>query len=118
MYKRMLVVKEQQRNTSYDVVSDSFENDARFSTDNVDSYILAEKLIKETLKEIKKMLEDPEKYDLSEKEIKVGYALCDLFEENKWEELIKTEDSNKLLKSSSSLNNLSFVSLEILILSP
>lgn len=100
MYKRMQVVREQQRNTPYDVISDSFENDTRYSTDVVDSYILAEKLIKKTNKEIKKMLDEPDKFDLSEKEIKVGFALCDLFEENRWEELIKSDDSNKLLKSS------------------
>ena len=100
MYKRMQVAKDQQRNTPYDVVSDTFENDTRYSTDVTPSYILAETLIKKTCKEIKKMVENPEDFSLSEKEIKVGYALCDLFEDNKWESLIKEEDSNKLLKSS------------------
>ena len=96
----MQFVRDQQRNTSYDVISESFENDSRFSTDTKPSYILAEKLINETAEEIRKMIESPEEYDLSEKEVKVGYALCDLFENNNWEKLIKDNDSNKLLKSS------------------
>lgn len=100
VYKRMQFVRDQQRNTSYDVISESFENDSRFSTDTKPSYVLAEKLINETAEEIRKMIESPEEYDLSEKEVKVGYALCDLFENNNWEKLIKDDDSNKLLKSS------------------
>lgn len=100
MYKRMQVVKEQQRNTPYDVVSDAFENDKKYSTEEVPSYILAEKLIKETNEEIKKILNNSEEFNLSEKEKKVGYALCDLFENNNWEKLIREDDSNKLLKSS------------------
>lgn len=100
MFKRMQVVKEQQRNTPYDTVSDTFENDTKYSTEIVDSYVLAEKLISKTSNEIRKMLENAEENGLTEKEIKVGYALCDLFEDNKWEQLIRDDDSNKLLKSS------------------
>lgn len=100
IYKRMQLVKDQQRNTSYDTISETFENDTRFSTENQDSYILAEKLINQTSKEIKEMIESPEEYNLSDKEVKVGYALCDLLDNNNWENLIKGEDSNKLLKSS------------------
>lgn len=100
MFKRMQLVKEQQRNTPYDTVSDTFENDTKYSTEVIDSYILAEKLIAKTSNEIRKMLENAEENGLTEKEIKVGYALCDLFEDNKWEQLIRDDDSNKLLKSS------------------
>ena len=100
IYKRIQLVKDQQRNTPYDTVSETFENDVRFSTEHQDSYILAEKLINQISKEIRTMVESPEEYDLTDKEIKVGYALCDLLENNNWESLIKTEDSNKLLKSS------------------
>ena len=100
IYKRMQLVKDQQRNTSYDTISETFENDTRFSTENQDSYILAEKLINQTSKEIREMIESPEEYNLSDKEVKVGYALCDLLDNNNWENLIKGEDSNKLLKSS------------------
>lgn len=100
IYKRMQLVKDQQRNTSYDTISETFENDTRFSTENQDSYILAEKLINQTSKEIREMVESPEEYNLSDKEVKVGYALCDLLDNNNWENLIKGEDSNKLLKSS------------------
>lgn len=100
MYKRMQVVKEQQRNTPYDVVSDAFENDKKYSTEEVPSYLLAEKLIGQTNEEIKKILNNSENYNLSDKEKKVGYALCDLFENNNWEKLIREDDSNKLLKSS------------------
>lgn len=100
MFKRMQVAKEQQRNTPYDTVSDTFENDTKYSTEVIDSYVLAEKLIAKTSNEIRKMLENAEENGLTEKEIKVGYALCDLFEDNKWEQLIRDDDSNKLLKSS------------------
>ena len=100
IYKRVQLVKDQQRNTSYDAIAENFENDSRFSTEEQPSYLLAEKMINQTCEQIKKMLDSPNEYNLSDKEIKVGYALCDLFEDNKWESLIKSDDSNKLLKSS------------------
>lgn len=99
MYKRMQVVKGQQRNMPYDTVSDSFENNTKYSTYNEDSYLLAERLINQINIEIKKMLNNAESYKLSEKEIKVGYALCDLFNNNNWERLIEPDESNKLQKS-------------------
>ena len=100
LYKRMQVVQQQQRNTPYDSVSENFENNEEFSTNVIPSYVFAERLINKTKQKIRKMVENPDFYNLSEKEVKVGYALCDLFDDNKWETLIKEDDSNKLLKSS------------------
>ena len=97
MFKGIQYVKEQQRNTPYDVISDNFSNNVKYSTDGVESYVLAEKLIKKTSDEIKKMLEMPEQFNLNENEITVGTALINLL--NNWEMLTLDTDSNKLQKN-------------------
>lgn len=47
--------------------------------------------------EIKKMIQQREKYELSDNEVKVGRAMCQLFDN--WEEIIARDGSNKLNKS-------------------
>ena len=98
IFKNMQFVKEQQRTTSYDTVSDSFENDSRYSTEEEQFSGIADKLIKEASKEIKNMIDNREKFSLTDDEVKVGIALCEVM--NRWEELIKDDGSNKLQKSS------------------
>lgn len=98
IFKNMQFVKEQQRTTPYDTVSDSFENDTRYSTEEEQFSGIADKLIKESSKEIKNMIDNREKYSLTDDEVKVGIALCEVM--NRWEELIKDDGSNKLQKSS------------------
>lgn len=98
IFKNIQFVKEQQRTTPYDTVSDSFENDSRYSTDEEQFSGIADKLIKESAKEIKNMIDNKDKFSLSDEEVKVGIALCEVM--NRWEELIKDDGSNKLQKSS------------------
>lgn len=98
IFKNMQFVKEQQRTTPYDTVSDSFENDTRYSTEDEQFSGIADKLIKESTKEIKNMVDNREKFSLTDDEVKVGIALCEVM--NRWEELIKDDGSNKLQKSS------------------
>ena len=94
----MQFAKEQQRTTPYDTISDTFENDSRYSTEEEQFSDIAGKLIKESIKEIKNMIDNREKYSLNDDEVKVGIALCEVM--NRWEELIKDDGSNKLQKSS------------------
>ena len=99
MYKRIQATKELQRNTSYNTVSETFENNEKYATsDEIPGYEIAENLIEKTNNEIQEMVANPEKYELSDDEVKVGIALCDLL--NNWESLIDTNDSNKLQKGS------------------
>lgn len=94
----MQFTKEQQRTIPYDTISDTFENDSRYSTEEEQFSSIANKLIKESIKEIKNMIDNREKYSLNDDEVKVGIALCEVM--NRWEELIKDDGSNKLQKSS------------------
>ena len=94
----MQLTKEQQRTTPYDTISDTFENDSRYSTEEEQFSGITDKLIKESIKEIKNMIDNREKYSLNDDEVKVGIALCEVM--NRWEELIKDDGSNKLQKSS------------------
>lgn len=81
----------------YDTVSDSFENNIKYSTYD-DSQYVADKLITNVSEEIKTMIADPEKYNLNKDEIKAGIALTELLDN--WEEILKYDGSNKLQKSS------------------
>ena len=98
IFKNMQFTKEQQRTIPYDTISDTFENDSRYSTEEEQFSSIANKLIKESIKEIKNMIDNREKYSLNDDEVKVGIALCEVM--NRWEELIKDDGSNKLQKSS------------------
>ena len=58
---------------------------------------LAEDLVKNTVKKIHSMIDD-ENEGLTDNEKKVGLAMCELFEN--WEDILCTDGSNKLQKSS------------------
>lgn len=58
---------------------------------------VATDLSKSISEEIKKMIQQREKYELSDNEVKVGQAMCQLFDN--WEEIIARDGSNKLNKS-------------------
>lgn len=98
IFKNIQFVKEQQRTTPYDTVSDTFENDSKYSTEEEQISGMADKLIKESTKEIRNMIDNRDKFSLNDDEVKVGIALCEVM--NRWEELIKDDGSNKLQKSS------------------
>ena len=97
MSKGIQYAKALERMTPYDGISEDFINDIRLSTENKDSYLFAEKMIKKTCKEIQKMIDAPEENNLNENEIIVGKALVDLF--NNWEKLVIGTESNKLQKN-------------------
>jgi len=97
MSKGIQYAKSLERMTQYESIPEEFINDLRFSTDNKDSYLFAEKMIKKTSKEIQKMIDSPKEFNLNENEIIVGKALVDLF--NNWEKLVIGTESNKLQKN-------------------
>jgi len=97
MAKGIQYVKEQKRNAPYDTVSEMYDNNIKYATEEDKGFILAEKLINKTAVEIQKMIDFPEKHNLNENEIKVGKALIELL--NNWETHVITEDSNKLQKN-------------------
>ena len=91
--------KDQQRYTSYDTVSDVFENSSEYSTEDEPQFGMSEKLINDTSDEIRNMIENPDKFQLNDNERKVGRALVELLDN--WEDLLQwnNDDSNKLRKS-------------------
>lgn len=94
--KNVQLVKNKKRTDAYDVLKDNFINNIRYST--VSSYNdLPERLIENSTSKIKEMINNPEEYKLSDKELVVGNALYNLFEN--WSTVID-EGSNKLYKSS------------------
>lgn len=98
IFKNMQFAKDQQRNTPYDSVSDTIEDNEEYSTDSNEQSMLAVTLIEKSKKEIKNMIEHREDNLLTDDEVKVGVAICELFD--RWEELIDENGSNKLQKSS------------------
>ena len=96
--KNVQITKDQRRIVSYDFFPDSLTDMNNSSTDDIASYKRAERLIKNSSEEIKKMLDNPTNYCLSEDEIKVGKALSYLLDN--WETVLIGNESNKLQKSS------------------
>lgn len=86
-----------ERMTPYDSISEEFLNDLRYSTENQDSYLFAEKMIKKTREEISKMLLSAQTFNLIDTEIAAGKALIDLLDN--WPKLIVGTESNKLQKN-------------------
>ncbi len=84
-----------ERNELYDDLSGRFQNDINYSQDTDGGETLAEELVRNTLDRIHKMLDDKNS-GLTEKEYKVGIAMCELFEN--WEEILNINESNKLRK--------------------
>lgn len=95
--KNVQLTREQRRVVSYDFFPDSLNELNAYPTDD-SGYKTAEKLIKQSSCEIKKMLDDPVLNDLNEDEIKVGKALVYLLDN--WETVLIGNESNKLQKSS------------------
>ena len=96
--KNIQFVKDQQRNMPYDSVSDSIEDNENYSTESNEQSQLAGTLIENSKIEIRKMIDNREEFFLTDDEVKVGTAICELFD--RWEELIDGNGSNKLQKSS------------------
>lgn len=92
--------KEQKRYIPYDNAQGDIEDNIKYSYAEVTSNnsSLLDNIIKNTIKEINKILENKNELKLTENQVKVGLALVELF--NNWEELFPVNGSNKFNKSS------------------
>lgn len=98
LYKKTQYDKNLQRNTSYEDMADDIKESARYVNETSNFTEAAPDIIKQMAKEIKKMTDNPDRYNLNANEIKVGLAMTDLF--NNWEQILSDDGSNKLNKSS------------------
>lgn len=99
IYKNQQFAKKQQRILPYDDMFEELNNSTQYSYDTEEAfYTVAERLIKDTSIEIKKMIRNAGENELNENEIKVGIALCELLDN--WESILINDGSNKLQKSS------------------
>ena len=98
MYKCSQYSKKRLRNTPYDDVFEEISNSERYSTDDENYSLVAERLVKNVSNEIEHMVENREEFELSEEEVTVGRALINLL--RNWEEVLPSDGSNKLQKSS------------------
>lgn len=98
MYKCTQYSKKRMRNTSYDEVFEEISNSERYSTDDENYSTIAERLVKNVSNEIENMINHREEHGLTDSEVIVGRALINLL--RNWEELLPSEGSNKLQKSS------------------
>lgn len=97
LHRRIEYGKELERMSSYDVVCDDLNDDNRFISSYNEDNGLANDLMKEAAKGIKKIMKDCDIHSLSEKELIVGDALIDLLEN--WEDILEINGGNKLGKS-------------------
>ena len=98
IYKINQFKKKIERNEQFDDIYEKFQNNIDYSLPDMEyKTSLAEDLVKNTVTKIHKMIDD-ESEGLTENEKKVGLAMCELFEN--WEDILCTEGSNKLQKSS------------------
>ena len=86
------------RNTPYDDVFEEISNSERYSTDDENYSAVAERLVKSVSNEIETMIENRGENELSDEEVVVGKALVNLL--RNWEEVLPSDGSNKLQKSS------------------
>jgi hypothetical protein len=97
IYKINQFRKKIERNEPYDDTYERFQNDINYSETETVEKTLAEELVEKIVTKIKEMIDD-ESLNLNENEKKVGLALCELFEN--WEDILCSNGSNKLQKSS------------------
>jgi hypothetical protein len=98
IYKNIQYTKNKQRNLPYDEMLEDFSRDPKYTIQEEGGFSMVERLIKNMSSEIKTMVLEKDKNLLTENEIKVGIALTDLLDH--WEEILNTDGSNKLQKSS------------------
>lgn len=98
LHKRIEYSKELERDLSYDEMSEELNDDLRYSFNNVENNTFMSEVIVGAIKCIKQIIELNEiKGNLTDKEILVGNALIDLFEN--WEDILLPIGSNKMNKS-------------------
>lgn len=96
--KNVQLTRDQRRVVSYDYFPDSLGETNFYTDDDANSYKAAERMIKKSSGEIKKMIENRGEYGLNDDEVKVGMALIYLLDN--WETVLVGDESNKLQKSS------------------
>lgn len=89
--------KSLQRNPSYEVVKEEFNNNIKYSDEAEKNSDVAIETIQRLTIRLNEMVESPETFDLKENELKLGKALINLFEN--WEYVLTTDGSNKLNKN-------------------
>ena len=97
LHKRIEYSKEIERELSYDIICEDLKNDLKYSTNTIENEVLMNDIISGTVKIIREIINNDTKKSLTEKEIIVGEALINLFEN--WEDILSTTGSNKLQKS-------------------
>lgn len=97
LHKRIEYSKEIERELSYDMICEDLKNDLKYSTNTIENEVLMNDVISGTVKIIREIINNDTKKSLTEKEIIVGEALINLFEN--WEDILSTTGSNKLQKS-------------------
>ena len=97
IYKINQFKKKIERNEPYDDIYERFQNSIDYSQEDFSEKSVVEELSEKIVKKIRSMIDD-DSLALSDKEKKVGIALCELFEN--WEDILCPDGSNKLHKSS------------------
>lgn len=96
--KNVKLTKDKKRHDSYDLLYDSLKNDGKYSTTIKENDDFSEKLISDSAKAFKNVIDNHDLYKLSDKELKIGTALYNLFEN--YQTILPDDGSNKLHKSS------------------
>ena len=86
-----------QRNPSYDVMAEEFNDSVKYSNQDEDRGSVAKDTVAMLIERINEMVENPEDNDLKPNEIKLGRALVNLLDN--WEYVLTTDASNKLNKN-------------------
>lgn len=85
------------RNPSYDTLEFDVSNDIKYSERCDKGRKIAQEELSRLSKKIELMIENRDEYSLKDSEVKLGYALINLFDN--WDYVVSTDGSNKLNKS-------------------
>lgn len=98
LHKREKAQDRQQKYISYDTIYNDIHSDMRATNEPTFGEVnVTQLMMKSSAKEISKMLNDPNKYNLNESDIKVGMALVDVL--TNWDEIFMKLDTKKYNKS-------------------
>ena len=86
-----------QRNPSYDVIAEEFNDNLRYSDKPDKNKEIASETVDRLVDRITEMVENPDDNDLRPNEVKIGRALINLLKN--WEYVLSTDASNKLNKN-------------------
>ena len=97
LHKRIEYSKEIERDLSYDTICEDLKNDLKYSTNTLENNTFINDVMFGITKSIRDIINNDTKKSLTDKEIIVGEALINLFEN--WEDILSNDGSNKLQKS-------------------